>query len=94
MPTSQRAIGKDHVLTLALRQAGWSSRNARDAVNAVFEIIKDALQSHETVDTPIGRFRVVEHPVKPYRKWRYGRPVEFYRSRFHVVFEPYEVLER
>jgi nucleoid DNA-binding protein len=89
-PRSRRRIGRDHPLAKLLVANGFSSREAQRTVNALFEVIKEALKRHETVQVPFGTFRVVANLVQPYRRWRCGRPVVFYRKRCHVEFTPYE----
>lgn len=81
-------IGRDHLLTRALVDQGCSSEAARVIVNLIFDAIKNALKRHETVELPIGTFKVVKNRVRPYRMWHFGRPIEFYRQPYRVEFTP------
>jgi nucleoid DNA-binding protein len=54
-------------------------------VDAIWESIKEALQRGEDVETPLGRFQVVERP-EPRARWRLGKMQRLYRQRKKVVF--------
>jgi len=63
----------------ALTERGLTVREARDAIDAVFDSIKDALGRHERVELPIGSFAVVQNPKE--RGWRFGKVEVFARNR-------------
>jgi Bacterial DNA-binding protein len=68
---ASKQIGRDH-LALQLQIVGLTFRQARQVVDAIWESIKEALQRGEDVETPLGRFHVVERP-EPTTRWRLGK---------------------
>ena len=90
MSRPTRGIGKLHPLTDVLVAHGFTVRDARRVINALFDTIKGALQRHETVVLPFGTLTVESQPIQPYRRWSHGRPVEFYQRRYRVVFTPHQ----
>ena len=76
--------GRDY-LALELQKRGFTFRKARQVVKAIWEIIQEALQRGETVETPLGRFRVVGRP-EPRTRWRLCKIQHLYRQRKKVVF--------
>jgi nucleoid DNA-binding protein len=77
--------GRDY-LALELQKRGFTFRKAREVVNAIWESIQKALQHGETVETPLGRFRVVKQPA-PRTRIRLGKIQRLYRQRKKVVFK-------
>ena len=83
----KRKLGKTHPLVLTLRTRGFTVREAHRAANAFFAAIKAAVLRREDVELPIGVLKVVAHTHKPYRKWRWGQPIQFYRKRYQIVLK-------
>jgi nucleoid DNA-binding protein len=81
---ASKRIGRDH-LALKLQIVGLTFRQARQVVDAIWESIKEALQRGEDVETPLGRFQVVERP-KPKMRRLLGKWQRLYRRRKKVVF--------
>lgn len=71
-----------------LMAAGFPREEARDTVDAIFASIIEALRKGETVETPLGTFKVVpnEQPLK--RRIRFRNRIATYgKERKVVVFE-------
>ena len=78
------SIDRDY-LALELQKRTLTFRQARQVVDAIWESIKEALQRGEDVETPLGRFQVVERP-EPRTRRRLGKWHRLYRRRKKVVF--------
>jgi len=59
MPERKPASRGRDAQVAALQEKGFTFRQARRAVNAVWDVIKAALQRDEEVETPLGTFRPV-----------------------------------
>ncbi|HEV8491606.1 MAG TPA: HU family DNA-binding protein [Candidatus Angelobacter sp.] len=79
-----KPVGREY-LELELQKRTFTFRQARQVVDAIWESIKDALKRGEDVETPLGRFQVVERPAARMR-WRLGKIQRLYRQRKKVVF--------
>ena len=79
-----KRVGRDS-LALELQKLGLTFDKAREVVDAIWESIKDALKRGEDVETPLGRFQVVERP-EPRMRLRLGKIQQLYRRRKKVVF--------
>jgi nucleoid DNA-binding protein len=86
VPRSGRAY-----LAWELQKRGFTFREARRVVSAIFESIQEELQRGAVVETLFGQFRVVGRPV-PRTRWRLGRIEWLYRRRKKVVFKAAEGL--
>jgi nucleoid DNA-binding protein len=79
-----KPVGREY-LELELQKRTFTFRQARQVVDAIWESIKDALKRGEDVETPLGRFQVVERP-EPRKRLRLGKIQRLYRQRKKVVF--------
>ena len=82
---STKSKGRDW-LVRELQSKGLTFDEARGAVAAMFDSIVHALKSGETVETPLGEFRV-EKRTKAYRRIRLGKVQKLHRTPKKVVFK-------
>ncbi len=87
-PQVTKAIGRDW-LARELQNKGLTFDEARDSVAAIIDGMVDALKRGESVETPLGEFRVVELP-KPHLRFRFRRLQKVNRKRKKVVFKARE----
>ena len=87
-PQVTKAIGRDW-LARELQNKGLTFDEARDSVAAIIDGMVDALKRGESVETPLGEFRVVE-PPKPHLRFRFRRLQKVNRKRKKVVFKARE----
>ena len=60
-------------LRAGLQLEGFSYREARQIVGAIFEALTDALKKNGSIELPFGTLTL--HQPKPDRKFRFGRIV-------------------
>jgi nucleoid DNA-binding protein len=87
LPKARYGVRDNHPVALALRELGVSTRDARRIVGIVFERIAEALELHDSVETPIGTFRVVKEPRRRQLRPALGRFVWSYRNRYRIVLD-------
>lgn len=90
LPKTRYGVSENHPVALALRDLGVSARDARRIVGIVFDRIAEALERHDSVETPIGTFRVVKETRRRQLRRALGRYVFSYRNRYRVVLETNE----
>jgi nucleoid DNA-binding protein len=83
---STKSKGRDW-LVRELQSKGLTFDEAKGVVAAMFDSIVDALKSGETVETPLGEFRV-EKRTKAYHRIRLGKVQQLHRTPKKVVFKP------
>jgi nucleoid DNA-binding protein len=71
---------------VALQERGFSFRQARKLVQVIWQVITDALRRGESVETPLGIFRVVSSPPLQTR-FRRGRLQTLFRNRRRILFK-------
>lgn len=79
----KRAIVKD------VMAKGFSARKAAKAVNAVFDLMREALSYHEPVEMPgIGTLKVVVQKGKPRRRHQKTRKIATKQLQLHDIVLP------
>jgi nucleoid DNA-binding protein len=90
LPKTRYGVSEKHPVALALRALGVSSRDARRIVGIVFDRIAEGLRHHDSVETPIGTFRLVKQPRRKQVRQAFGRFEWIYQRRFRVVLDTEE----
>jgi nucleoid DNA-binding protein len=74
-------------LALQLQKQGITFRQARAAVSAVLDAMREGLRRDGWIDTPIGEFEVHSRVRYPLERTRFGRKQVLY-ARPTVIFTP------
>jgi nucleoid DNA-binding protein len=86
LPRRRPAEGSRDQWVVALQERGFSFRQARKLVQVIWQVITDALRRGESVETPLGIFRVVSSPPLQTR-FRRGRLQTLFRNRRRILFK-------
>jgi nucleoid DNA-binding protein len=76
--------GRD-MLAVQLQKRGLTFDEAHAAVTAIWDAIKEGLKRGESVETPLGLFKIVRR-TKPYPRWRLKRWQRMHKNPKRVVF--------
>ena len=75
------------VAEIFLQMNGLTFDEARDAVEAIIDSMTDRLKAGESVETPLGDFRIAKR-TKPYCRVRWAKLQTLHRTPKRIVFTP------
>lgn len=78
--------GREYIVN-QLQKRGLSRRRALYILNHVLDCMAKALQSGESVETPLGDLRVIDVKRKPSRGWYLGKIITNYKYPKTVVLK-------